>query len=76
MTFVYTVFYNEVVLSPKELTAFRMAPELMKAMRRVKATKGIPIATQLDFAVRKWLKSEGIKVETPSRRVNKTRRKG
>jgi hypothetical protein len=47
----------------------------MEAMRHVKATKGIPIAVQVDFAVRRWLKSEGVKVKAPSRRVQ-PRRKG
>jgi hypothetical protein len=58
-------------LSPKELTAFRMAPEVMKAMREVKAKEGIPIAVQLDFAIRAWLKQKGIKVEVGTRERRK-----
>lgn len=49
-------------MSPKELTAFRMAPELMKAMRAVKDEKGIPVAVQIDKAVRAWLKKEGVTI--------------
>jgi hypothetical protein len=56
-------------MSPKELTAFRVAPELMEAMREVKATKGIPIAVQVDFAVRDWLKLQGVKVKAAPRRA-------
>ena len=56
-------------MSPKELTAFRMAPELMKAMRAVKAKEGIPVAVQIDFAVRAWLKKKGITVEADRMRV-------
>jgi hypothetical protein len=58
-----------VALSPKELTAFRIAPELMSAMRHVKATKGIPLGVQVDFALRKWLKSQGVKVKAERKRA-------
>lgn len=43
---------------PKELTAFRVASELMEAMRRVKDREGIPIAVQLDFALRAYLQKK------------------
>ena len=43
---------------PKELTAFRVAPELMEAMRRVKQREGIPIGVQLDFALRAYLQKK------------------
>lgn len=39
----------------KELTAFRVAPELMDALRQIKTTEGIPISTQVDFALRDWI---------------------
>ena len=59
----------------KELTAFRMAPELMKALRAVKAKEGIPIAVQIDFAARAWLKRKGVTVEVDGHRGRKTRRR-
>jgi hypothetical protein len=46
-------------MSPKELTAFRVAPDLMDAMRRLKETQGIPISVQIDFALRVWLTRKG-----------------
>ena len=49
-------------MSPKELTAFRMAPELMKAMRKVKEAEGIPVAVQVDKAVRVWFKKRGVTI--------------
>lgn len=49
-------------MSPKELTAFRMAPDVMKALRAVRAKEGIPISVQVDFAVRAWLRRKGVKV--------------
>ena len=52
---------------PKELTAFRMASELMAAMRDVKKREGIPIAVQMDFAIRAWLTKKGVTLTTPKR---------
>ncbi len=46
-------------MSPKELTAFRVDPDVMKALRAVKARTGLPIAVQVDFALRAWLRSKG-----------------
>jgi len=48
-----------------------MAPDVMKALRAVKAKEGIPIAVQIDFAIRAWLKRKGVKLELPGRRVTK-----
>ena len=56
------------IVSPKELTAFRMAPELMEALRAVKAKEGIPVAVQVDFAVRAWLKKKGVAFEAGTAR--------
>lgn len=56
-------------MTPKELTAFRIAPELMDAMRRVKSTDGIPIGVQVDFAIRQWLEVRGIRVKTERKRA-------
>lgn len=49
-------------MSPKELTAFRMAPEVMEAARELKDREGIPVAVQIDKAMRDWLKKKGVKV--------------
>lgn len=43
----------------KELTALRLDPDLLAALRHVKAREGIPIAVQVDFALRKWLTAKG-----------------
>ena len=58
-----------VTVSPKELTAFRMAPELMEAMRALKAEQGIPVAVQIDFAVRDWLKKKGVTIKSERKRA-------
>lgn len=47
---------------PKELTAFRIAPDTMAALRAIKAQEGLPIAVQVDFALRDWLKRKGVKL--------------
>jgi hypothetical protein len=56
-------------VSPKELTAFRMAPEIMEALREIKAREGIPVAVQIDFAIRDWLKAKGITLKSERKRV-------
>ena len=45
-----------------------MAPELMEALRAVKAKEGIPVAVQVDFAVRAWLKKKGVAFEAGTAR--------
>jgi hypothetical protein len=48
-----------------------MAPELMEAMRAVKEKDGIPIAVQMDRAVREWLKKKGVKFTAPEKTERK-----
>ena len=55
-------------MTTKELTAFRMAPELMAALRAIRDREGIPVAVQVDFAVRDWLKRRGVRLAKPPRR--------
>jgi hypothetical protein len=43
----------------KELTALRLDVDLLAAMRRVKVREGIPVTTQIEFAIRKWLAAKG-----------------
>lgn len=61
-------------MSPKELTAFRIDPELMEALRRVKEREGIPIAEQVRRALLAWLKSKGVKTKTPRSRGGSRKR--
>jgi hypothetical protein len=62
-------------MSPKEFTAFRMAPELMDAMRRLKTRDGVPFSVQVDFALREWLRKKGIVVDHKADRKRATTRK-
>jgi hypothetical protein len=50
-------------MSPKELMAFRLPPELLDAMRQVRETERIPITSQIELAVEAWLKARGVKVK-------------
>lgn len=61
-------------MSPKELTAFRMAPEVMEALRGVREKEGIPVAVQIDFAIREWLKRKGVHVRTERKRASTRKR--
>lgn len=55
-------------MSPKELTAFRIDTDLLKAMRRVKDQDGIPVTTQVEKAVGEWLKRRGVIVKKSTER--------
>jgi hypothetical protein len=52
-------------VSPKELTAFRIEPEIMDALRRVKDRDGVPLSVQVDRALRAWLDKKGVPVDKP-----------
>jgi hypothetical protein len=63
-------------MSPKEPTALRIDTTIMAAMRDLKDQKGIPITTQLEMAIREWLKKEhGIVVKRPERRRPDSRKR-
>lgn len=51
-------------MSPKELTAFRIEPEIIAAMRRLKDRDGIPFSVQVDRALRAFLQEKGVPVDT------------
>jgi hypothetical protein len=55
-------------MSPKESTALRLDTRLLEAMRAVKDEEGIPVTTQIEMAVREWLKKRGIVVQKPQRK--------
>ena len=51
-------------MSLKQNTALRLDKDLLAAMRKVKDTDGIPVTTQIEMAVRAWLKkTRGIVVK-------------
>jgi hypothetical protein len=54
---------------PKAFTAFRVAPELLEAMREIKATDGVPMSVQVDFALRAWLQARGVQLRTAPKRA-------
>jgi hypothetical protein len=55
-------------MSSKETTALRLDIELLTAMRRVKEAEGIPVTTQIEFAVRDWLTRRGTLAKTDRKR--------
>jgi hypothetical protein len=54
-------------MSPKELTAFRIEPEIMDRLRHVKDRDGVPLSVQVDRALRAWLEEKGVPVKTASK---------
>ena len=44
------------------MTAFRIEPEIMDGLRRVKDREGVPLSVQVDRALRAWLKKKRVSV--------------
>jgi hypothetical protein len=61
-------------MSPKELTAFRMAPEIMAGLRYIKDRDGVPMSVQVDRALRAWLQAKGAEAKAAPRRVRPRRK--
>ena len=61
-------------MSPKELTAFRIEPEIMEGLRLVKERDGVPLSVQVHRALETWLELKGVRKKTAPRRAG-TRRK-
>ena len=47
----------------KKLAVYRMEPELLDGLHRVKERDGLPITWQVRQAIRAWLESKGIAVK-------------
>jgi hypothetical protein len=62
-------------MSPKESTALRIDVDLLEAMRALKERDGIPVTTQIEMAVREWLKTKGIVVKKAERKRAATRKR-
>ena len=56
------------------MISLRLEPALLKAMRDLKATEGIPVAVQIQMATREWLTKRGHIVK-PERRRAVTRKR-
>ena len=62
-------------MSPKEATALRIDVDLMAAMRDLKERKGVPVTTQIEMAVRDWLRREhGVIVKSDRKRARTRKR--
>ena len=61
-------------MSRKEPTALRIDVDLMEAMRDLKDRKGVPMTTQIEMAVRDWLKREHGVVVKAERRAGARKR--
>lgn len=59
---------------PKQPYLLKIDPELIAALRSIKARDGIPESEQIRRGIRLWLKSRGVTVEAAPRRAV-TRRK-
>jgi hypothetical protein len=62
-------------MSPKELMAFRLPPNLVKAMREISERERIPITSQIELALEAWLKARGVRVDKTERKRADTRKR-
>ncbi len=63
------IMYNNIyTMSPRELTALRLTPELLEAMRAYKDREGLPITAQVEKAVVEWLRKRGVVVKKAERK--------
>jgi len=62
-------------MAQKELTALRLNTDLLRAMREVKETEGLPVTTQIELAVRDWLKKRGVVVTRERKRAAPRKRR-
>ena len=65
----YKHCYNSAAMSPKKFTAFRIDDRLLKAMQGVRDAEGLSVTTQVELAVREWLKKRGVVVKTERKRA-------
>ena len=58
----------------REQTAFRIAPDILAALREIKAKEGLPIAVQVNFALKAWLEKRGYRAKADRKRAATRRR--
>ncbi len=63
-------------MARKELTTFRIRPDVLEALRDIKARDGVPIGVSVDFALEAWLKKKGYRLKAPRRPVVSRTRRG
>jgi hypothetical protein len=61
-------------VSPKDKTALRLERGLLDALREIRAKEGIPVTTQIEFAIRDWLKKKGIHAKAQGKRAGTRKR--
>jgi hypothetical protein len=67
------VLYVRPLTSPKDKTALRLEQGLLDALREIRAKEGIPVTTQIKFAIRDWLKKKGATVKAERKQPRKKR---
>lgn len=60
---------------PRELTAFRLPPEQLEALRAIKERDGVPLTQQVQRALVLWIKSKGITENKTARKRAGTRKR-
>lgn len=58
-------------MAAKVLTAFRMDPDIMDGMRRVKERDGVPMSVQVHRALQAYLAEKGLRTKVERKRVSR-----
>lgn len=56
-------------MSPKELTALRLDPEILAGLRAIKERDGIPVSEQIRRALLTWLHEKGVDAKAERKRA-------
>ena len=56
------------------MTALRLDPNVLDAMRRYKESEGVPVTIQIEKAVAEWLKKRGVIVKSGRKRAGTRKR--
>ena len=67
------VYTTGVKREPKDKTALRLASGLLDALRAIRTREGIPVTTQIEFAIRDWLKKKGVATSERKRPASRKR---
>jgi hypothetical protein len=60
--------------SDKKQTAFRIEPEILDGLQRVKERDGIPISEQVRRALREWLERRRVTLKADRKRATTRKR--
>ena len=59
---------------PRQITNFRIDPDLLEALRQIRVRDGLPIAEQIRRAIRAWVEERGVVSKAERKRAGTRQR--